>query len=222
MIPQDLQAQILRDIKIKDSEIVVLKSKLKKISNEKDALETKIEKFKHGSQSLDKLIGSQVTDNSKKGLGYVSYNVVPPPHTGRFSSPRIDLSHTGLQEFAEPSVQSYRIKPIEVESDEEDKVEYPLEKEKKTVEPSMDKARSKCHQGKRIVNGTNHSRVYHSANTVPKAVLTRTGLKLVNSLRPVNPKRFFQRRTTYNNRNFFQKVNTVLGNEVYAVKASGC
>nr|GEZ63351.1 ribonuclease H-like domain-containing protein [Tanacetum cinerariifolium] len=102
------------DIKIKDSEIVVLKSKLEKISNEKDALETKIEKFENASQSLDKLIGSQVTDNIKKGLGYVSYNVVPPPHTGRFLPLIIDLSHTGLQEFAEPSVQSYGVKPIKV------------------------------------------------------------------------------------------------------------
>nr|GEZ03651.1 hypothetical protein [Tanacetum cinerariifolium] len=102
------------DIKIKESGIVVLKSKLEKISNEKDALETKIEKFENASQSLDKLIRSQVTNNSNKGLGYVSYNVIPPPYTGRFSPPRIDLSHTGLPEFAEPSVRSYRVKPIEV------------------------------------------------------------------------------------------------------------
>nr|GEV03107.1 hypothetical protein [Tanacetum cinerariifolium] len=103
-----------RDIKIKDSKIVVLKSKLEKISNEKDTLETKIKKFENASQSLDKLIGGQVTDNSKKGLGYVRYNVVPPSRTRRFSPLRIDLSHTGLLEFAEPSVQSYKVKPIEV------------------------------------------------------------------------------------------------------------
>nr|GFA45696.1 ribonuclease H-like domain-containing protein [Tanacetum cinerariifolium] len=65
-----------------------------------------------------------------------------------------------------------------------------------------------------MVNGTNHSRVNHSANTVPKAVLTKTGLKPVNTIRPVNPKstrRSFQRRTAYNNRNFSQKVNTDKG-----------
>nr|GEU32831.1 hypothetical protein [Tanacetum cinerariifolium] len=153
-----------KDIKIKDSKIVVLKRKLEKISNEKDALETKIKKFENASQSLDKLIGSQVTDNSKKGLGYISYNVVPPPRTGRFSPLRIDLSHTSVLKFAEPSVQRYGVKPIEVvtqkfsvkisthvkenngapfteygESDEEDEVESLPEKEKKTVEPSVDK-----------------------------------------------------------------------------------
>nr|GEW49501.1 reverse transcriptase domain-containing protein [Tanacetum cinerariifolium] len=107
-------AVLKRDIKIKDSKIVVLKCKLEKISNAKDALETKIEKFENASQSLDKLIGSQVTDNSKKVLGYVSYNAIPPPHTGRFSPLRIDLSYTGLPEFAKLSVQSYGVKPIEV------------------------------------------------------------------------------------------------------------
>nr|GFA59840.1 hypothetical protein [Tanacetum cinerariifolium] len=101
-----------RDILIKDSEIAVLKSKLEKISKEKDVLETKIEKFENASQSLDKLIGSQITDNDKRCLGYVSYNAVPPPHTGRFSPLRINLSHTGLPEFVKPSVQSYGVKPI--------------------------------------------------------------------------------------------------------------
>nr|GEZ10199.1 ribonuclease H-like domain-containing protein [Tanacetum cinerariifolium]GEZ13871.1 ribonuclease H-like domain-containing protein [Tanacetum cinerariifolium] len=85
------------------------------------------------------LIGSQVTDNIKKGVGYVSYNVVAPSHTRRFSPIRIDLSHTGLPEFAEPSVQSYGVKPIEVESDEEDEVESPPEKERKIVAHSKDK-----------------------------------------------------------------------------------
>nr|GEY62008.1 hypothetical protein [Tanacetum cinerariifolium] len=161
-------AILKRDIKIKDSKIVVLKSKLEKISNENDALETKYEKFENASQSLDKLIGSQVIDISKKGLGYVSYNAVPPTHTRRFSPLRIDLSHTVLPEFVEPSVQGYRVKPIKVvtqkssvkisahvkenngallnedwESDEEDEVESPLEKERKNVEPSVDKVEVK-------------------------------------------------------------------------------
>nr|GEU90181.1 retrotransposon protein, putative, unclassified [Tanacetum cinerariifolium] len=254
-----------KDISIKDSEITVRKSMLEKISKEKDDLDIKIVKFENASQSLDKFIGSQVTDNSKKGLGYVSYNNVPPSHTGRFSPPRIDLSHTGLPEFAVPTVQSYGVKPIEVvtqtssvkiskpvkenngapliedwESEREDEVESPPEIERKTVKPSVNKvevvipklnnkpakrpvkyaetyktqrprARCKYHQREKMVNGTNHSRVNHSANTVPKAVLTRTSLKHVNFVRPVNPKRSFQKRIAYNHRNIFQKVNTAKG-----------
>nr|GEW79409.1 ribonuclease H-like domain-containing protein [Tanacetum cinerariifolium] len=55
-----------------------------------------------------------VLKSNKKVLGYVNYNDVPPPHTRRFSPPRIDLSHTGLPEFSEPSIKSYGVKPIEV------------------------------------------------------------------------------------------------------------
>ncbi|GJS55522.1 putative ribonuclease H-like domain-containing protein [Tanacetum coccineum] len=250
--------------------------------------------------SDSELIGSQITDNSKRGLGYESYNAVPPPNTGRFSPPKFDLSHTGLLEFAEPSVQNYGVKPIEVvaqtssikisepvkrnndaplikdwESDGEDEVESPSETQRKTVEPSVDKveadkpkkndkptrrsvkyaemykkqrprgnqqnsnnmksqqlgnnfvmynkacyacgsfhhlqARCKYHQRERMVTETNHSRVNHSANTAPKAVLTRTGLKPVNSVRHVNPKRPNS-----------AVLNAVRENKGKAVKASAC
>nr|GFB76095.1 hypothetical protein [Tanacetum cinerariifolium] len=111
-----------------------------------------------------KLIGSQITDNSKKGLGYISYNAVVPPHTRRFSPSRIDLSYTGLPEFVDPSIKSYRVKPIKVvtpksslkmstpirenngaplikdwELDEEDEVESPPEIKRKIVASSVDK-----------------------------------------------------------------------------------
>nr|GEY14944.1 ribonuclease H-like domain-containing protein [Tanacetum cinerariifolium] len=91
-------------------------------------------------------------------------NAVPPPHTGRFPPPRINLSHTGLPKFVEPSVESYGVKPIEVvtqtssvkiselvkenndaplikdwESKREDEIESHPEIERKTVEPSVDK-----------------------------------------------------------------------------------
>nr|GEY78728.1 ribonuclease H-like domain-containing protein [Tanacetum cinerariifolium] len=124
-----------RDISIRDSKITVLKSKLEKISKEKDDLDIKIKKFENASQSLDKLIGSQITDNSKRGLGYVGYNAILPPHTGRFSPLIINLSYTGLPEFVEPSVQSYRVKPIEVdwESEVKDEVKSPPEIERKTI-----------------------------------------------------------------------------------------
>nr|GEV90485.1 putative reverse transcriptase domain-containing protein [Tanacetum cinerariifolium] len=114
--------------------------------------------------SDSKLIGSQITDKNKRGLGYVSYNAIPPPHTKRFSPPRIDLSYTGLPEFAEPSVQSYGVKPIKVvtqtssvkifelvkqnngapliddrESKREDEVVSPPKIERKTIEHSVDK-----------------------------------------------------------------------------------
>nr|GEX56426.1 ribonuclease H-like domain-containing protein [Tanacetum cinerariifolium] len=59
------------------------------------------------SESLDKLIGSQIPNNDRKGVGFVSYNVVPPSPTGLFSPPKLDLSNSGLEEFQQPEVNGY-------------------------------------------------------------------------------------------------------------------
>ncbi|GJX46458.1 zf-CCHC domain-containing protein [Tanacetum coccineum] len=48
---------------------------------------------------------SEITDKSKKGLGY---NVVPPPHPLIYNRPKkLDLSYYGLDEFKEPEFKSY-------------------------------------------------------------------------------------------------------------------
>ncbi|GJV93384.1 hypothetical protein Tco_1541197 [Tanacetum coccineum] len=66
---------------------------------EKEGIEFKIEKFDKASKDLDKLLGSQITDKSKKGLGY---NDVPPPHPLIYNRPKkLDLSYSGLDEFKE-------------------------------------------------------------------------------------------------------------------------
>ncbi|GJW90950.1 ribonuclease H-like domain-containing protein [Tanacetum coccineum] len=56
---------------------------------------------------LDQLIGNQISDNNKKGLGY---NVVPPPLTGLFAPPSIDLSNSGLEKFKQPEFEGYGVK----------------------------------------------------------------------------------------------------------------
>nr|GEX21040.1 hypothetical protein [Tanacetum cinerariifolium] len=54
------------------------------------------------SESLNKLIDSQIVNNCKKDLGY---NAVLPPHVSFFMPPKPDLSYTGLEEFtSEPAV----------------------------------------------------------------------------------------------------------------------
>ncbi|GJY70586.1 putative ribonuclease H-like domain-containing protein [Tanacetum coccineum] len=56
-------------------------------------------------KDLDQLLGSQITDKSKKGLGY---NAVPPPHPLIYNRPnKIDLSYSGLDEFKEPEFKGY-------------------------------------------------------------------------------------------------------------------
>ncbi|GKA70341.1 ribonuclease H-like domain-containing protein, partial [Tanacetum coccineum] len=67
--------------------------------------------FYKKNEILDKLIGSQITDKSRKGVGFVSYNVVPPPHTGLFSPLKFDLSYSGLEKFQQPEFEGYGPKP---------------------------------------------------------------------------------------------------------------
>ncbi|GJR86519.1 hypothetical protein Tco_0210530 [Tanacetum coccineum] len=66
------------------------------------------------TKSLDKVIGSQLVDNHKKGLGY---NVVPLPLTGLFAPPTIDLSHSGIEKFKEPEFEGYGVKVDKIVSE---------------------------------------------------------------------------------------------------------
>ncbi|GJZ89139.1 putative ribonuclease H-like domain-containing protein, partial [Tanacetum coccineum] len=86
-----------REAACKYYEINVLKCEFEKVKQEKEGIEFKIEKFDKASKDLDKLLGSQITDKSKKGLGY---NAVPPPHSLIYNRPKkLDLSYSGLDEF---------------------------------------------------------------------------------------------------------------------------
>nr|GEV73545.1 hypothetical protein [Tanacetum cinerariifolium] len=100
-------AVLKRDILYKDSKISMLKNELEKLKKEKESNQLKIENFANASKSLDKLIGSQIHDNSKKGLGYESYHVVPPLPTGLFSPPKLDLFNSGLEEFQQSEFEGY-------------------------------------------------------------------------------------------------------------------
>ncbi|GJV35002.1 ribonuclease H-like domain-containing protein, partial [Tanacetum coccineum] len=95
------------DTSFKDSKINALKSEIEKLKKEKESNQIKINKFENASKSLDKLIRSQISDNSRKGVGFVSYNVVLPPPTGLFAPPTIDLSNFGLEEFQQPEFEGY-------------------------------------------------------------------------------------------------------------------
>ncbi|GJW29117.1 ribonuclease H-like domain-containing protein [Tanacetum coccineum] len=96
-----------RDISYKDTEISMLKSELEKLKQEKESNQLKIENFDNASKSLDKLIGIQIPDKSRKGVRFLSYNDVPPPSTGLFSPPKFDLSNSSLEEFQQPEFEGY-------------------------------------------------------------------------------------------------------------------
>ncbi|GJY26925.1 hypothetical protein Tco_0401651 [Tanacetum coccineum] len=107
-------AVLKREVACKDYEINVLKSEFEKVKQEKEGIEFKIEKFDNASKSLNKLLESQITNKSKKGLGY---NVVPPPHPLIYNRPKkLDLSYSGLDEFKDPEFKSYGSKDSKQES----------------------------------------------------------------------------------------------------------
>ncbi|GJT78613.1 hypothetical protein Tco_1045338 [Tanacetum coccineum] len=76
------------------------------------------------SKDLDKLLESQITNKSKKGLGY---SVVPPPHPLIYNRPKkLDLSYSGLDEFKEPEFKGYGT---------ENKTVFPVDKKVESVKP---------------------------------------------------------------------------------------
>ncbi|GJR57370.1 putative ribonuclease H-like domain-containing protein [Tanacetum coccineum] len=253
-----------RDISYKDSEISILKSELEKLKQEKESNQLKIEKLDNDSKSLNKLIGSHITDKSKKGVGFVSYNAVPPPPTGLFSPPNLDLSNSGLEEFQQPEFKAYGPKtsksvsedisnevresldaPLVEELVSNDKlknktvfptiakIEFvrPKQHEKPVMKPvkyaemyrSFDHVQADCnyHQKERVVFGNNYTRVNYNytaknahpsahRNMIPRAVLIKTGLRSLNTARPVNTAH--PKTTVYSARPMPKAVNTTRPN----------
>ncbi|GKF33264.1 hypothetical protein Tco_0106464, partial [Tanacetum coccineum] len=103
----DQMAVLKRDASCKDSEINALNVQIEKLKKGKESNQIKINNFENASKSQDKLIGSQIYDNNKKGVGY---NDVPPPPTSLFAPPTIDLSNSGLKECQQPEFEGYGFK----------------------------------------------------------------------------------------------------------------
>ncbi|GJU03973.1 hypothetical protein Tco_1114311 [Tanacetum coccineum] len=56
-----------RDASFNESKINALKIQIERLKKEKESNQFKIDNFKNASKSLDKLIGSQISDNNRKG-----------------------------------------------------------------------------------------------------------------------------------------------------------
>ncbi|GJV55060.1 putative ribonuclease H-like domain-containing protein [Tanacetum coccineum] len=103
----DQIAVLKRDASYRDLEIIALNTQVENLKKEKESNKIKIDSFENASKSLDKLIGSQISNNNRKGVGFESYNAVAPPPTGLFAPPTIDLSNSGLEEFQKPKFEGY-------------------------------------------------------------------------------------------------------------------
>ncbi|GKD45590.1 hypothetical protein Tco_1270235 [Tanacetum coccineum] len=155
-------ALLKRSVGSKEYQMGLLRAKLEKVKQEKEGFEFKIAKFDKFVKDLEQLLGSQITDNSKKGLGY---SAVPPPHPLIYNRPnKLDLSYSGLDEFKEPEFKGYGPENSKKESNvvcenssnetkknsdaplieewvsnNEDEVESPIVVKKKTVIPTAAK-----------------------------------------------------------------------------------
>ncbi|GJV58852.1 hypothetical protein Tco_1464952 [Tanacetum coccineum] len=231
---------------------------------------------------------SRITDKSRKGVGFVRYNVGPPPPTGLFSPLKFNLSNSGLEEFQQPEFEGYGPKTSKSVSEDifnevrespnatlveelvsDDKLE------KKTIFPIVAKiefVRSK-QQEKPVRKPVKYAEMYRSQsprgnqrnwnnqksqqlrsdfvmynkacfvcgsfdqahpnayrNMVPRAVVMKTGLRSLNTARPVNTAH--PKTIVYSARPMQKAVNTarpnsvvvndVKANQVNAVKASAC
>nr|GEU28846.1 hypothetical protein [Tanacetum cinerariifolium] len=114
--------QLLKDLKkfelmvLGEIAIRELRKKLKIALKEKDDIQLNLDKFKHASKSLNKLIECQIVDNYKKGLGYENYNAVLPPYKRNFMPLTPDLSFNSLDEFVnKPVVENCKAKSSEEE-----------------------------------------------------------------------------------------------------------
>ncbi|GJX69963.1 putative ribonuclease H-like domain-containing protein [Tanacetum coccineum] len=131
--------------------------------------------FYKKNEGLDKLIGSQITDKNRKGVGFVSYNAVPPPLTGLFSPPKHNLSNSSLEEFQQPKFEGYGPKTSksvseDISNEVRESPNAPLVKdlmsddklEKKTIFPIIDKiefVRPK-QQEKLVKKPVKHAKMY--------------------------------------------------------------
>ncbi|GJY03624.1 hypothetical protein Tco_0369564, partial [Tanacetum coccineum] len=222
------------EVACKDYEINVLKSEFEKVKQEKDGIEFKIEKFEKASKDLDQLLGSQITDKSKKGLGY---SAVPPPHPLIYNRPKkLDLSYSGLDEFKEPEFKGYGPKNSKQESNvfcdkkpdnskensKESLVEEQVSQDTSSFVESSPNINCDNHKRKGIVSRNNYNRVdaktTHPSvhrNMSPRAVLLKTGLTPLNTVRPVNT-------AHHKSAVHSAKSNTVRVKGVNAVKTSAC
>ncbi|GJW25249.1 ribonuclease H-like domain-containing protein [Tanacetum coccineum] len=151
---------------IEEQLVFYKKNDIEKLKKEKESNQIKINKFENASKCLDKLIWSQISDNSRKGVGY---NVVPPLPIGLFAPPTIDFSNSGLEEFQQPEFQGYRPKASKSVTDnqEKDKIEAKITKNEHGNGKSVKRSQSQSQIGKvkvkteadieEILNGPTHT-----------------------------------------------------------------
>ncbi|GKE83692.1 hypothetical protein Tco_1557434 [Tanacetum coccineum] len=139
------------------------------------------------------MIGSQITDKSRKGAGFESYNAVAPPPTGLFAPPTINLSNSSLKEFQQPEFEGYGFK-----SSKSVCVDTSNEVKKTSDAPIIEKWVSDCDEDESEVMVLKPDNVQHKpeqvnkhrkSGIVPISAARQSSSKaatLVSAARPIN------------------------------------
>ncbi|GJX01841.1 ribonuclease H-like domain-containing protein [Tanacetum coccineum] len=109
----DQIAVLKRDASFKDLDIKDLNQQIERLKKEKESNQIKLNSFENASKIFDEMLGSQIANKSKKGIGFDNYNVVAPPPTCLFSPPPIDLSYSDLNELQQPEFKGNGVKANE-------------------------------------------------------------------------------------------------------------
>ncbi|GJW41820.1 putative ribonuclease H-like domain-containing protein [Tanacetum coccineum] len=177
-----------REVACKDYEINMLKSEFEKVKQEKDGIEFKIEKFDKASKDLDQLPNK--LDLSYYGLDEFKepeFKGYGPKDSEQESNVVCDKKSDNSKENSEESLVEEQ-----VSQDTSSFVESLPNIDKETIFPVNKKITCDNYQRKGIVSRNNYSRVdaktTHPSvhrNMSPKAVLLKTGLTPLNTVRPV-------------------------------------
>ncbi|GJW77163.1 hypothetical protein Tco_0138845 [Tanacetum coccineum] len=121
-------ALLKRSVGCKEYELGLLRTELEKVKQENEGVDFKIAKFDKFAKDLNEMLESQITDKSKKGVGY---NVVPSPHPLILNRPTtLDLSYSGLEEFKEPENTDDSLEQHQMTDTETSSFESPLKVDK--------------------------------------------------------------------------------------------
>ncbi|GJY02572.1 hypothetical protein Tco_0360724 [Tanacetum coccineum] len=217
-----------RSVGSKEYQLGLLMTELEKVKQEKEGVDFKIAKFDKSAKDLSEMLESQITDKSKKGVGY---HDVPSPHPLILNRPpTLDLSYSCLEEFKEPEVNEYghrdsSLKPTtscDKESDNsKENTDDSLEQHQMTdtetssFESPLKVQKHVWNNARRVNHHNSHKMSYPhpKRNFVPKVVLMKTGMRPLNASRPGVGVNAAKQKAAY---------NAVKGNRFNAVKASAC
>nr|GEY46747.1 hypothetical protein [Tanacetum cinerariifolium] len=107
----------LSQVECRTDRIESLTKELEELKKEKEGLDSKLKDFQLASKNLDNLLESQRSDKNKEGLGY---SAVPPSPAQVYSTPKKDMSWTGLPEFADDTITDYNWPSLAIKSNSDD------------------------------------------------------------------------------------------------------